>query len=311
MFSDWEKGDANCQESPRPVASADRYATKVQVKIVPKTPGLSSSITDPIPIAQQDEYSYSSKFSLGGKVTAGYDDKGPKAGVELSGGAEFSRSTKVTIKDATLVGISNPATEIAGWRFDMPRMRAVNDLTPYGGPSMSCDNLLQMPYPVQQGAMESRQFAIFRLPAAQRGRLKGIDIAVSLSLEESSSRLQNWDDSLLQCLQLQLHARKAGCTRPTSSTTRSSPSRSPPIRDSVHFRRRRSSLRLQSMHYCENPAPFASSDRPWGDPSIVVIGYFDGETDGTRSAAFAINHSALRWSTGTNSRTNESSLRHD
>jgi hypothetical protein len=192
MFSEWEKGDANCRGILKTGCKRLRYATKVQVKVVPKTPGLELVYYGPDSDRQQDEYSYSSKFSLGGKVTAGYDDKGPKAGVELSGGAEFSRSTKVTIKDATLVGISNPATEVAGWRFDMPQMRAVNDLTQYGGPSMSCDNLLQMPYPIQQGAMESRQYAIYRLPAAQRDRLQGIDIAVSLALEESSSRLQNW-----------------------------------------------------------------------------------------------------------------------
>jgi hypothetical protein len=74
----------------------------------------------------------------------------------------------------------------------MPEMRAVNDLTAFNGPSMNCDNLLQMPYPVQRGAMESRQYAIFRMPASQRGNLQGIDLAVSLLLQESSSRLQNW-----------------------------------------------------------------------------------------------------------------------
>ncbi|MCU1230025.1 MAG: hypothetical protein JWO97_2909 [Acidobacteria bacterium] len=192
MFSEWEKGDANCRGILKTGCKRLRYASKVEVKLVPKTPGLELVYYGPDSDREQDEYSYSSKFSLGGKVTAGYDDKGPKAGVELSGGAEFSRSSKVTIKDATLVGISNPATEVAGWRFDMPQMRAVNDLTQHGGPSMSCDNLLQMPYPIQKGAMESRQFAIYRLPAAQRDRLDGINIAVSLSLEESSSRLQNW-----------------------------------------------------------------------------------------------------------------------
>jgi len=192
MFAEWEKGDANCRGLAKTGCKRLRYATKVQVKLVPKTPGLELVYYGPDSDRASDEYSYSSKFSLGGKVTAGYDDKGPKAGVELSGGAEFSRSTKVTIKDATLVGISNPATEMAGWRFDMPQMRAVNDLTQYGGPSMSCDNLLQMPYPVQQGAMESRQYAIYRLPAGNRGSLNGINLAVSLLLEESSSRLQNW-----------------------------------------------------------------------------------------------------------------------
>jgi hypothetical protein len=192
IFADWEKTDAYCKGIAKTGCKRDRYATKVQVKIVPKTPGLELVFYGPDSDRAQDEYSYSSKFSLGGKVTAGYDDKGPKAGVELSGGAEFSRSTKVTIKDATLFGISNPATEVAGWRFDMPPMRAVNDLTAFGGPSMSCDNLLQMPYPVQQGTMESRQYAIYRLPASQRSSLEGINIAVSLSLEESSSRLQNW-----------------------------------------------------------------------------------------------------------------------
>ena len=40
--------------------------------------------------------------------------------------------------------------------------------------------------------MESRQYAIYRLPAGQRARINGIDVAVSLALEESSSRLQNW-----------------------------------------------------------------------------------------------------------------------
>jgi hypothetical protein len=192
IFADWEKNDAYCRGILKTACQRDRYATKVQVQLVPKTPGLELVYWGPDSDRAQDEYSYSSKFSLGGKVTAGYDDKGPKAGVELSGGAEFTRSTKVTIKDATLVGISNPHTEVAGWRFDMPQMRAVNDLTPYGGPSMSCDNLLQMPYPVQRGSMESKQYAIFRLPAAQRERLQGIDLAVSLALEESSSILQNW-----------------------------------------------------------------------------------------------------------------------
>jgi hypothetical protein len=113
----------------------------VQVQLVPKTPGLELVYWGPDSDRAQDEYSYSSKFSLGGKVTAGYDDKEPKAGVELSGGAEFT---------------------------------------------------LQMPYPVQRGSMESKQYASFRLPAAQRERLQGIDLAVSLGLEESSSMLQNW-----------------------------------------------------------------------------------------------------------------------
>jgi len=192
MFAEWEKGDANCRGLAKTGCKRLRYATKVQVKLVPKTPGLELVYYGPDSDRAQDEYTYSSKFSLGGKVTAGYDDKGPKAGVELSGGAEFSRSTKVTIKDATLVGISNPATEVAGWRFDMPQMRAVSDLSQHGGPSMSCDNLLQMPYPVQQGGMETHQYAIYRLPAANRGSLNGINLAVSLLLEESSSRLQNW-----------------------------------------------------------------------------------------------------------------------
>lgn len=192
MFSEWEKGDANCKGIAKTGCKRDRYATKVQVKMVPRTPGLELVFYGPDSDRAQDEYSYSSKFSLGGKVTAGYDDKGAKGGVELSGGAEFSRSTKVTIKDATLFGTSNPATDVAGWRFEMPPMRAVNDLTPYGGPSMNCDNLLQMPYPVQRGSMESRQYAIYRLPAARRAGLSGVDLAVSLALEESSSRLQNW-----------------------------------------------------------------------------------------------------------------------
>jgi hypothetical protein len=192
MLSEWEKGDANCRGIAKTGCKRERYATKVQVKLVPKTPGLELVYWGPDSDRAQDEYSYSSKFSLGGKITAGYDDKGPKAGVELSAGAEFSRSTKVTIKDATLYGISNPHTELAGWRFEMPQMRAVQDLTPFGGPSMSCDNLLQMPYPVQRGSMESKQYAIYRLPADRRGQLQGIDLAVSLSLEESSSRLQNW-----------------------------------------------------------------------------------------------------------------------
>ncbi len=192
MFSDWEKNDSNCRGISKTGCKRVRYASKVQVKLVPKTQGLELVYYGPDSDRAQDEYSYSSKFSLGGKVTAGYDDKGVKGGVELSGGAEFSRSTKVTIKDATLFGISNPATELAGWRFEMPQMRAVNDLTPYGGPSMNCDNLLQMPYPVQRGAMESRQYAIYRLAGDQRARVSGIDMAVSLSLEESSSRLQNW-----------------------------------------------------------------------------------------------------------------------
>lgn len=192
MFSDWKKTDADCKGIAKTGCKRDKYATKVQVKMIPKTPGLELVYWGPDSDRAQDEYSYSSKFSLGGKVTAGYDDKGAKGGVELSAGAEFSRSTKVTIKDATLFGTSNPTTEVAGWRFEMPQMRAVNDLTPYGGPSMNCDNLLQMPYPVQRGSMESRQYAIYRLPASQRGRLQGIDLAVSLSLEESSSTLQNW-----------------------------------------------------------------------------------------------------------------------
>ena len=192
MFSDWEKGDSNCRGIAKTACARKRYATKVQVKLQPKTPGLELMFYGPDSDREQDEYSYSSKFSLGGKVTAGFDEKGPKAGVELSGGAEFTRSTKVTIKDATLVGISNTSTELAGWRFDMPQMRAVNDLTAYGGPSMSCDNLLQMPYPVQRGSMESRQYAIYRLPTAKRAGLAGIDMAVSLSLEESTSWLQNW-----------------------------------------------------------------------------------------------------------------------
>lgn len=192
LFDKWEKNDTNCRAILKTGCKRDRYATIVQVKVAPKTPGLELVYYGPDSDREQDEYSYSSKFSLGGKVTAGYDDKGFKGGVELSGGAEFSRSTKVTIKDATLVGISNPATEVAGWRFDMPQMRAVNDLTAYGGPSMNCDNLLQMPYPVQRGSMESRQYAIYRLPASQRGSLKGIDLAVSLRVEESSSALQNW-----------------------------------------------------------------------------------------------------------------------
>lgn len=192
MFSDWEKTDAHCRGIAKTGCKRDRYATEVMVKVAPKTPGLELMYYGPDSDRVQDEYTYSSKFTIGGKVTAGYDDKGVKGGVELSGGAEFSRSTKVTIKDATLVGISNPAIEMAGWRFEMPRMRAVNDLSAHGGPSMSCDNLLQMPYPVQRGGMESRQYAIYRLPANQRGNLQGIDIAVSLALEESSSRLQNW-----------------------------------------------------------------------------------------------------------------------
>ena len=192
LFADWEKNDTYCRGILKTGCKRDRYATVVQVRIEPKTPGLELVYYGPDSDRAQDEYSYSSKFSLGGKITAGYDDKGPKGGVELSGGAEFSRSGKVTIKDATLVGISNPATEVAGWRFDMPQMRAVNDLTPYGGPSMSCDNLLQMPYPVQRGSMESKQYAIYRLPASRRGGLQGIDIAVSLRLEESASWMQNW-----------------------------------------------------------------------------------------------------------------------
>ncbi len=192
MFGEWEKNDTYCRGIAKTGCKRERYATKVQVKLVPKTPGLELVYHGPDSDRAQDEYSYSSKFSLGGKVTAGYDDKGAKGGVELSGGAEFTRSTKVTIKDATLVGISNPAIELAGWRFDMPEMRAVNDLTAFGGPSMSCDNLLQMPYPVQQGSMESKQYAIYRMPAGQRGSLEGINVAVSLLLQESSSRLQNW-----------------------------------------------------------------------------------------------------------------------
>ena len=57
---------------------------------------------------------------------------------------------------------------------------------------MSCDNLLQMPYPVQKGGMESRQYAIYRLPASRRAGLQGIDLSVSLLLQESSAMLQNW-----------------------------------------------------------------------------------------------------------------------
>jgi len=192
MFGEWQENDSNCRGILKTGCKRERYATKVQVKLAPKTPGLELVYHGPDSDRAQDEYSYSSKFSLGGKITAGFDEKGPKGGVELSGGVEFSRSTKVTIKDATLVGISNPATELAGWRFEMPQMRAVTDLTPYGGPSMSCDNLLQMPYPVQRGSMESRQYAIYRLPGNRRAGLKGVDLAVSLLLEESSSSMQNW-----------------------------------------------------------------------------------------------------------------------
>lgn len=192
MFADWVQSDEFCRGLAKTGCKRTRYATKVQVKLASKTPGLELLFYGPDSDRAQDEYSYSSKFSLGGKVTAGYDDKGPKGGVELSGGAEFSRSSKVTIKDATLIGISNPTTDTAGWRFEMPQMRAVNDLSAFNGPSMSCDNLLQMPYPVQRGSMESKQYAIFRLPAEARASVKGIDVAVSLLLEESSSRLQNW-----------------------------------------------------------------------------------------------------------------------
>ena len=192
MFAEWQKGDDYCRGLAKTGCKRLRYATQVQVRIKPKTPGLELVYFGPDSDRVQDEYSYSSKFSLGGKITAGYDDKGPKGGVELSGGAEFSRSTKVTIKDATLVGISNPNVELAGWKFEMPQMRAVNDLAAYGGPTMSCDNLLQMPYPVQRGGMESKQYAIYRLRNADRAGLSGIAMLVSLSLQESSSRLQNW-----------------------------------------------------------------------------------------------------------------------
>lgn len=167
------------------------YATKVEVAVAPKTPGLELMYWGPDSDRQQDEYTYSSKFSLGGKVTAGYDDKGPKAGVELSSGVEFSRNSKVTIKDATLVGVGNTNTNLAGWRFEMPAMRAVNDLRGTGGPSTSCDNLLQMPYPVQRGSMQSTQFAIYRLPAAQRAGLSGVDLRISFLLEEGTSVLGN------------------------------------------------------------------------------------------------------------------------
>lgn len=192
MFSDWAENDEGCKALAKTGCMRKRYATKTEVKLAPKTPGLELLYYGPDSDRAQDEYTYSSKFSLGGKITGGFDEKGAKGGVELSGGTEFSRSTKVTIKDATLIGISNTSTDIAGWRFEMPRLRAVNDLTPFGGPSMQCDNLMQMPYPVQRGAMESRQYAIYRLPASARDRVQHIEMAVTLGLEESSSQIQNW-----------------------------------------------------------------------------------------------------------------------
>ena len=200
-WDEWEKNDTHCRAIVKSSCKRDRFATKVQVKVAPKTSGLELVYYGPDSDRVQDEYTYSSKFSLGGKVTAGYDDKGAKGGVELSAGAEFSRSSKVTIKDATLVGISNPATEVAGWRFEMPQMRTVNDLRAYGGPSTNCDNLLQMPYPVQRGAMESKQYAIYRLPGGGRQGLQGIDLSVSLLLEESQARLTNFstDCNILNC----------------------------------------------------------------------------------------------------------------
>jgi hypothetical protein len=34
------------------------------------------------------------------------------------------------------------------------------------------------------------------------------------------------------------------------------------------------------MHFCTNPCSFSVPMRPWGDPTVIVIGYFDGETEG-------------------------------
>lgn len=34
------------------------------------------------------------------------------------------------------------------------------------------------------------------------------------------------------------------------------------------------------MHYCDAPHSFRGPLRPWGDPIVIVLKYFDGETDG-------------------------------
>ncbi len=188
-----QNNDKYCRGIIKTRCLRDRFATEVEIKVRAKTDNLELVYYGPDSDRSQDEYTYSSSFSLGGKVTAGYEQKsGPKAGVELSAGATFSRSTTVTIRDATLVGISNPALELAGWRFEMPKLRAVQDLTEFGGPKMDCANLLQMPYPIQRGSMESRQYAIFRLPAAKRKGLKTIDLTVDLRVVEGTADLQNW-----------------------------------------------------------------------------------------------------------------------
>jgi hypothetical protein len=34
------------------------------------------------------------------------------------------------------------------------------------------------------------------------------------------------------------------------------------------------------MHFCTNPRSFSEPMRPWGDSNVIVLGYFDGETEG-------------------------------
>lgn len=186
--------DRDCKGKLASGCRRERYAANVEVKIAPKTNGMELMYYGPSSDRSQDEYTYTSNFSLGGKVTLGYGEKGVSAGGEANVGVQFGRSTKVTIKDATILGTGDPANEIAGWRIDMPPMRAVKDLQAYGGPSSDCENLLQMPYPVQQGSMETTQFAIYKLPEARRAGLSKIEMKVSLRLVEKSSSLTNPSD---------------------------------------------------------------------------------------------------------------------
>lgn len=183
--------DTDCKGQLGSLCTRERYASLVEVRMVPKTKGLELMYFGPSSDRNQDEYNYSSTFSLGGKVTAGYGEKGVSVGGEGSIGVQFGRSTKVVVKDATIIGISDTTTETAGWRAEMPAMRAVKDLAQYGGPVSDCENLLQMPYPVQQGSMETKQFAIYKLPEQERAGLSSIDMKVSLRIQEKTSTLGN------------------------------------------------------------------------------------------------------------------------
>lgn len=192
----WENTDKYCKGLVGMICQRERYASEVAVAIRPVDGYTELIYYGPSSDRQQDEYSYSSEFSIGGGLLLGFeaskkDGAKGKAELSLNAGASFRRGTTVKIPDAVVIGISDPTRNSAGWRYEMPKLRAVRDLSAVGGPVRDCDQLLQYPYPVQRGSLETRQYAIYRLSSENRQKLGQIKLKVFFKLTETTSELWN------------------------------------------------------------------------------------------------------------------------